>query len=59
MHCTYVPAANIMPYSGASTLVPVLRVGMVATGVLYGSWKLSSLKAEKLRNQQKKAKERH
>jgi hypothetical protein len=48
-----------MPYSGNSTLAPVLRVTAVGMGVLWGSWKLSSLRAQKLRSERQKAKDRH
>lgn len=45
-----------MPFSGKSTLAPVLRAGMVCAGIMYGSWKLSSLRAAGKAASQKDAK---
>ena len=33
------------PYSGGSKLASVLRVSAFSVGLVYGSWKLSSLKS--------------
>ncbi|BDA42351.1 hypothetical protein COCOBI_03-2380 [Coccomyxa sp. Obi] len=33
----------VNPYSGKSTLASVLRVSALGVGLIYGSWKLSSL----------------
>jgi hypothetical protein len=41
------------PYSVKSTLAPLLRGAFVVTGILYGSWKLGSLRAHKKVAEQK------
>lgn len=48
-----------MPYSSGSTLANVLRVGAAFSGMVYGSWKLSSLKAAKSAKEAVAAKNKH
>ena len=44
---TQLSAVSTMPYGANSTLAPLLRVSAVTVGVVYGSWKLGSLRAHK------------